>query len=95
VGLTAILQFSESWYTIQKGWEGTSGCSGGVTRGNRDFHVRKFPLAAASDSLTNVLYDHRKDILVVVDQHLQEKKGETVKTAELLKAAGCVQSSSC
>jgi len=29
-----------------------------------------------------------KDILVVVDRHLQEKKGETIKTAELLKAAG-------
>jgi len=50
------------------------------------------PLAAASDSLTNVLRPlYRKDILVVVDQHLQEKKGETIKTAELLKAAGCVQ----
>ena len=33
---------------------------------------------------------YRKDILVIVDQHLQEGKGETVKTAELLKAAGCV-----
>ena len=31
---------------------------------------------------------YRKDILVVVDKHLQEKKGETIKTAELLKAAG-------
>ena len=36
------LEFPESWYAIQEEWEGTLECGGGVTRGNRDFHVRRF-----------------------------------------------------
>ena len=91
--LTTILGFSESRYAIQEEWEGTHECGGGATRGDRDFHVRQFLLVVARHTLTSIPL-HRKDILVVVDKHLQEKKGATkgatVKTAELLKAAGCV-----
>ena len=58
VGLTTIPTFSESGYTVQKEWEGALECGGGVTRGNRDFHVRRFLWAAASDSLTNPPCDY-------------------------------------
>lgn len=42
MGLTATLEFLESRYAIQEEWEGTLECRRGVTRGNRDFHVRQF-----------------------------------------------------
>ena len=54
---------------------------------------RRGPRRTRHVGLTIIPFSESQYVLVLVEQHVQEKKGGTVKTAGLLTAVGCVQRS--